>query len=231
VKHWQIALAILAVLSASFAIAEDFKTVNGKEYKDATVSRVEPDGIILKSKSGIAKVYFVELPKEVQKRFCYDPAAAAAQRQSAGQAEQPIAPTVANRETMRSEIARGLREMYPVLKRHDTELLQLEAHTNEVIARNKAANTDSDGFMIGARLGQMWDLSLLLEFFEDNEPNSVQTSQARQSLEGYASDIRRREKELAINDDLVVQAAEPDPRDHKYRAELKELILKYAPAE
>jgi hypothetical protein len=33
-------LAILAALSASLALAEDFKTVNGKEYKDATVSRV-----------------------------------------------------------------------------------------------------------------------------------------------------------------------------------------------
>jgi hypothetical protein len=39
---------------------------------DATVSRVEPDGIVVKTKSGISKVYFVELPKEVQQRFGYD---------------------------------------------------------------------------------------------------------------------------------------------------------------
>jgi hypothetical protein len=44
------------------AFAEDFKTIKGKEYKNAKVSRVEPDGIVLKNKSGIAKVYFVELP-------------------------------------------------------------------------------------------------------------------------------------------------------------------------
>ena len=56
---------ILAALSASIALADDFKTINGKEYKNATVSRVEPDGIVLKSKSGISKVYFVELPKDV----------------------------------------------------------------------------------------------------------------------------------------------------------------------
>src|SRR6476660_6068370 len=66
------ALAILT-LSASLVLAEDFKTVNGKEYKNATISRVEPDGIVLKTKSGITKVYFVELPKEVQERFHYDP--------------------------------------------------------------------------------------------------------------------------------------------------------------
>jgi hypothetical protein len=62
---------------ASAVCADDFKTVNGKEYKNATVSRVEPDGIVLKSKSGISKVYFVELPKEVKKRFGYNPESAA----------------------------------------------------------------------------------------------------------------------------------------------------------
>jgi hypothetical protein len=65
-------IAILAALSASLALADDFKTNNGKEYKDATVKRVEPDGIVLKTKSGITKVYFTELPKEVQERFHYD---------------------------------------------------------------------------------------------------------------------------------------------------------------
>ena len=62
-------ITILGILSASLTLADDFKTVNGKEYKNATVSRVEPDGVVLKSKSGISKVYFVELPKDVQERF------------------------------------------------------------------------------------------------------------------------------------------------------------------
>jgi hypothetical protein len=75
VKYWEITLAVLAAVSASFALADDFKTINGKEYKNVTVSRVEPDGIVLRTKSGIVKVYFVELPKEVQKRFGYDSAA------------------------------------------------------------------------------------------------------------------------------------------------------------
>jgi len=61
---------ILCFTSAAFA--EDFKTVNGKEYKDATVTRVDPDGVVVKTKSGITKVYFIELPKEVQERFHYD---------------------------------------------------------------------------------------------------------------------------------------------------------------
>jgi hypothetical protein len=75
-NHWQTALATLAALSASLALGEDFKTIQGKEYKDATVARVEADGIILKSKAGILKVYFAELPKAVQEHFGYRPSVA-----------------------------------------------------------------------------------------------------------------------------------------------------------
>jgi len=64
-------LAILIVCFASIALADDFKTIAGKEYKNVTVSRVEADGIVIKGKSGISKVYFVELPKDVQDRFHY----------------------------------------------------------------------------------------------------------------------------------------------------------------
>ena len=71
-------LTFLILCFASVAFADDFKTINGKEYKNVKVSRVEPDGIVLVSSSGISKVYFTELPKEVQERFHYDAAQAAA---------------------------------------------------------------------------------------------------------------------------------------------------------
>src|SRR6266571_1260203 len=48
---------ILCFTSAAFA--EDFKTINGKEYKDATVTRVDPDGVVVKTKSGITNVFFM----------------------------------------------------------------------------------------------------------------------------------------------------------------------------
>jgi hypothetical protein len=66
-------LAILAALSASLALAEDFKTIDGREYKNAAVTRVEADGLVLKTNMGISKVYFTELPKDVQKRFLPSP--------------------------------------------------------------------------------------------------------------------------------------------------------------
>src|SRR5215472_6322731 len=69
VKDWATTIAILPLLLATLALAEDFKTVSGKVYKDATVSRIEADGIELKTKTGISKVYFSELPQELQERF------------------------------------------------------------------------------------------------------------------------------------------------------------------
>jgi len=65
-------IAILAALSVSLALADDFKTIRGKEYKNATINRVEPDGLVLRTKSGISKVYFTELPQDVQERFHYN---------------------------------------------------------------------------------------------------------------------------------------------------------------
>jgi thioredoxin 1 len=71
-------LAFLIFCFGSIVLADDFKLISGKEYKNVMVTRVEPDGIVLKSKSGISKVYFIELSKEVQERFQYNDANAAA---------------------------------------------------------------------------------------------------------------------------------------------------------
>jgi thioredoxin 1 len=71
-------LSFVILCFTSVALADDFKAIDGKEYKNVAVSRVEPDGIMLISKSGISKVYFTELPKEVQERFHYDAAQATA---------------------------------------------------------------------------------------------------------------------------------------------------------
>src|SRR6476660_7960248 len=61
-------LTLLTICVASISLADDFTTVDGKEYKNATITRVEPDGVVLKHRSGISKVYFTELPKEVQEQ-------------------------------------------------------------------------------------------------------------------------------------------------------------------
>jgi sRNA-binding protein len=72
------ALTLFTVCLASVSLADDFKTIDGQEYKDATVTRVEPDGLVLTTGSGISKVYFTELPQDVKERFHYDAAKAVA---------------------------------------------------------------------------------------------------------------------------------------------------------
>jgi hypothetical protein len=64
---------ILIACFASIALADDFKTTDGKEYKNVTVSRVEPDGIVISFSGGIVKIPFIELSEELQRKYNYDP--------------------------------------------------------------------------------------------------------------------------------------------------------------
>ena len=98
-KYWKTELSIFAALSASLTLADDFRTIRGKEYKDATVSRVEPDGIVLRTKSGIVKLYFSELPKEVQGRFDHEGA-----QTTAAASPYHTPPTVAEQPTLPAAI-------------------------------------------------------------------------------------------------------------------------------
>ena len=131
---------LLMLCFASVAFSDDFKTVTGKEYKDATVTRVEPDGIVLTNKAGIAKIYFTELPKDVQERFGYDPQRANnySAQQSAGldqvrkeqaeasrreaEATQKANQYRAEQQTRQNEL-RALQSRYEELQRQEDELL------------------------------------------------------------------------------------------------------------
>jgi hypothetical protein len=108
VKNLLTRVAILIALPASLTRADDFRTVGGKEYKNAAVSRVEPDGIVLRTKSGIVKLYFSELPKAVQERFRYDAAkttAAASPYQTGCERGETVKIARRNREIGRTRVA------------------------------------------------------------------------------------------------------------------------------
>src|SRR5262245_50805494 len=117
-------LTILLLSFASAALSEDFHTVNGAEYKDATVTRVEPDGIIVKTNSGVTKVYFTELPKEVQEQFHYDSAKAASY--SAEQA--------ANYTTYQKQQEETRRQQQDAEAKNNAALAEQQAATNRTQA-------------------------------------------------------------------------------------------------
>ena len=113
-------LTLLTMCIASLALADDFKTNNGKEYKDATVTQVEPDGIVVKTKSGISKLYFQELPREVQQRFNYDP------QQATAYSAQQSAAMQKSSEQLGKEQART---QWMAQQRQDVGSLQLQLQT------------------------------------------------------------------------------------------------------
>jgi hypothetical protein len=69
-------VAIFVVCLASASFADDFKTPNGKEYKNAAVTRVEPDGVVIKFHGGVVKIPFTDLNEDLRRKYNYDPDAA-----------------------------------------------------------------------------------------------------------------------------------------------------------
>jgi hypothetical protein len=54
------------------------ETTDGREFKNASVTKVEPDGITIDTDDGVEKIPFVLLPPDIQKKFNYDPQKSAA---------------------------------------------------------------------------------------------------------------------------------------------------------
>jgi hypothetical protein len=76
----KIVVSILAMLAVSTVLAEDFILNDGTEYKGVKVSRSEPDGLVVTTATGVIKLFFTDLPKEVQEKYHYDPKKAEAFR-------------------------------------------------------------------------------------------------------------------------------------------------------
>jgi chromosome segregation ATPase len=143
---------VLTLLTLSFisaAFADDFKTLSGKEYKDATVTGVEPDGIVVKTKSAVTKIYFAELPKEVQERFHYDSEKATSY--SAEQAANYAAYQKQQEETQRQRA-------------------EAEAKNNAVLAEQQAATNRTQALQTRYAELQKQEDQLLVQIGEAKRP-------------------------------------------------------------
>jgi chromosome segregation ATPase len=134
---------------ATAALSEDFHTVNGKEYKDATITRVEPDGIVVKTNSGVTKIYFTELPKDVQEHFHYDSEKAASY--SAEQAANYTAYQKQQEETRRQQ-------------------QDADAKNNAALAAQQAATTRTQGLQTRYGELQKQEDDLLRQIGEAKQP-------------------------------------------------------------
>jgi len=172
---------------AAAALSEDFRTINGKEYKDATVTRVEPDGVVVKTDSGVTKIYFTELPKDVQEHFHYDAGKAASY--SAEQAANYTAYQKQQEEVQRQQQA-------------------TDAKTNAALAAQQAAANRTQDLQTRYAALQKQEDDLLLQIGEAKKPGpeyrqgktvrhqpNPQKSQLP-VLQSHLSEVRHEKKEV-----------------------------------
>jgi len=130
---------------ASIALADDFKAIDGKEYKNVTVSRVEPDCIVLMSSSGISRVYFTELPKEVQERFHYDATQAAAYLAEQAASQQAF---LTQQEELRRKVAEERNKYWTGQEQLKNQGDKLPAPTAVVAGRGQQVKVISHGAQV-----------------------------------------------------------------------------------
>ena len=130
---------VLSLVALQLAIADDFKTINGQEYKHATVSRVEPDGIVITFSGGIVKIPFTDLSPEIQKKYGYDPQAAADFQEQTYQADVIRARQLAEaREKRRQELeaqSRSQPQPAPVAPAAERQSVAASLHGSVLDAR------------------------------------------------------------------------------------------------
>ncbi len=76
-------IVCLIFLVSSCCFAGDLTTLDGKTYRNITVTRVEADGLVVTHAEGGCKIEFLNLPEDVRKKYSYDPAKAEAAKKAA----------------------------------------------------------------------------------------------------------------------------------------------------
>jgi hypothetical protein len=79
---------LLALFVAGVVFASDIITRDGKTYKHAKITAVDPDGLRITHSTGVTKAPFDNLPDDIQKQYHYDPAKVAAWRRAVEEAKK-----------------------------------------------------------------------------------------------------------------------------------------------
>ena len=90
---------------AQVCLALDITTRKGVTYKQATITRVEPDGVRVSHTDGAAKIAFEDLPDALQRQYNYDPAKVTAYRKQVEDARKAAATKAAEEQFQRQQTA------------------------------------------------------------------------------------------------------------------------------
>jgi len=178
---------ILLLSFAAAAFSDDFKTLNGKEYKDATVTRIEADGVVVKTKSGVTKVYFAELPREVQERFHYDSEKAASYSAEQG----------ANYATYQKQQEETRRQRADADAKNNAVLAEQQATTNRTLAlQTRYADLQKQEDQLLVQIGEAKQPGPAYREGKSlrHHPNPLASQLPR--LQSHLSDVRSEKKQV-----------------------------------
>ena len=114
----------------------NFQTINGKQYKNASVIHVEPDGITIKFSGGISKIPCEEITKADQQRFnCCDP-----QKAVAYAAEQAASIQRTNQEIQESNKRAEVEKQKVEAEKRKALEVSRPAQSAEGVSRQNTAN-------------------------------------------------------------------------------------------
>jgi hypothetical protein len=66
-------ILFFGLIQTSSAQTYQFTTLDGENYTNSTIKRVDPDGLLVAYPDGVVKLKFKNLPKEVGVKYGYDP--------------------------------------------------------------------------------------------------------------------------------------------------------------
>jgi len=127
-----------------------------------------------------------------------------------------------------SEIARGAAEIFSdrYVSQCGLHLACLEARFDELIANSKFRKKDSDGFMLGARTEQLNEIdSVAHEDTREWFNTHVDIVSAYNLCREYFTEIRKLQKRLGIDDDMLLSAI--DVWNSQDVTRMKELLASY----
>jgi hypothetical protein len=158
---WIFALCAVPLLLSR---GEDITTTKGETYKSVTISRTEPDGIVVVSKTGIVKLPFTELSEEVQRKYGYNAEKAA--QYSATQSEHQRQAEQASSEARSAAAQQKVSEFAKTERLNQERAAQRARH--QAAADKVAAITPKEVYEV--RISQALDDGALAYIGNSDEP-------------------------------------------------------------
>jgi hypothetical protein len=151
-------LFVILLIYTFLARADDITTLKGEKLVGVTISRVEPDGLVVIKSDGIVKIPFTELPPEVRTKYGYDPQKAAQFSAALQAADAQRQAETARQLAAANATAATQQQQEEIQNRAATQSQQLHVEVTQVLANGILADPLEEHYIPGrassmARIG------------------------------------------------------------------------------